>query len=508
MTHKYHVMNQLDQVCTYEFKNEEPRLTRENPAHIRLGTDIADFAGFRWVLRTLQTTAWIYERVTTAEVLRIDMKVPFVEATNFELLKKKIDHDYRRMPYGRASVHQDGTDTAEIGVTHSLHAADVSAEGLREVLLGMVWGIEQVLDVADAIEDLARQDRNNLDGEDEDDDGGEDDKEKLTDSTGTSPDEDPSDDNGDESENNLDDVPDKLRCPDHVVRPADLDADQDPLGELESLIGLGDVKQLVSQLAAQQRVAQRRREAGFQPVALSPHLVFTGNPGTGKTTVARLIGKLYKQLGLLKSGHLIEADRSTLVAPYVGQTALKTLDVCRRALDGILFIDEAYTLAGGHQIDFGHEVIATLLTFMENNRGRFALVVAGYDGKMQTFLGANPGLRSRFDVTISFPDFSENELIDIFDGLVSEFDYQITPKARLAVRDLIAALPRGEGFGNAREIRKVFNNVVANHAGMLGTSALDDVVRLNLITESAIPTIETPASSGVPLRRRSLAGYL
>jgi len=493
MTHKYHVMNQLDGVCTYEFKNEEPRLTRENPAHITLGDEFAPFGNTLWLLRNPETTAWIYERVTTAEVLRIDMTVPVVEARNFALLKQKIDNNYRRMPYGQAHVSRGSSDTAAITITHSLHAADVSTDGLREVLLGMVWALEQVLQVADAIHEMEPRD--------------DDEHDSVKPSSETS-DEEEEESEDDEGESDLSDIPSKLRCPDHVVRQPDADTDQDPLDELASLIGLGDVKQLVGQLAAQQRVAQRRRDAGFQPVALSPHLVFTGNPGTGKTTVARLIGKLYKQLGLLKSGHLIEADRSTLVAPYIGQTALKTLDVCRKALDGILFIDEAYTLAAGHHNDFGHEVIATLLTFMENNRGRFALVVAGYDGKMQTFLDANPGLRSRFDVAVAFPDYGDGELLEIFDGLVSEFEYQLTPEARVAVRDLIGALPRGEGFGNARDIRKVFNNIVANHAGMLTSSALDDVKRLNLITESAIPVLQPAAPGEATIRRPTFVGYL
>ena len=493
MTHKYQVMDQLDEVCTYTFKGEGPRLTRENPAHITLNHDYANFADTLWILRMPDVSAWIYERVTTAEVLRIDMKIPMVEATNFELLRRKIENDYRRMPYGQIRVHKNGVDTAELTVTHSLHAADVSAEGLREVLLGMVWGLEQVLVVADAIEDIKSP---NYDSSEPDQ------NKTSTDSPNDDPEE------SDEDDSSSSDIPSKLRCPDHVVRRTDEGNDAEPLQELESLIGLADVKQLVGQLAAQQRVAQRRRDAGFQPVALSPHLVFTGNPGTGKTTVARLIGKLYKQLGLLKSGHLIEADRSTLVAPYIGQTALKTLDVCRKALDGILFIDEAYTLANEHHNDFGHEVIATLLTFMENNRGRFALVVAGYEGKMQTFLNANPGLRSRFDVAVPFPDYNNDELLEIFNGLVSEFDYQMTPDAQTAAQTLIAAFPRGEGFGNARDMRKLFNNVVANHAGMLSTSSLNDVKRLNLITPAAIPVLEVSEVGDRPTRKSRFVGYL
>jgi hypothetical protein len=413
-----------------------------------------------------------------------------VEARNFALLKQKIVNDYRNMPYGQVHVVQGSSDTAAITVTHSLHAADISADGLREVLLGMVWALEQVLRVADVIHELEPRD--------------EDEEDPVKPSSETSEEE-----GDDEDESGFSDIPSKLRCPDHAVVRADaLNAENvDPLLELAALIGLNDVKRLVGQLAAQQRVAQRRAAAGYKAVALSPHLVFTGNPGTGKTTVARLIGKLYKQLGLLSSGHLVEADRSTLVAPYIGQTALKTLDVCRKALDGILFVDEAYMLAAGHQNDFGHEAIATLLTFMENNRGRFALVVAGYENKMQTFLDANPGLRSRFDVGVPFPDYSDDELTEIFAGLVTQYEYEITPDAMTAVRELIVRLPRGEGFGNARDVRHVFNNIVANHAVLLGETGLSDSGRLNLLDINAVPGVSTAGpedSSSGP----TFVGYL
>jgi SpoVK/Ycf46/Vps4 family AAA+-type ATPase len=490
VTNKYDVMGRLGRVCEYEFRGDGPRLTRENPAVITLGEEFASFGDTLWLLRKPEITAWIYERVTTAEVLRIDMRIPEVQARNFQTLKRKLGSDYRKMPYGQVHVSQNASDTATITVTHSLHAADVSTGGLREVFLGMVWAMEQVLHDADTINDIVR--------------GSDDESNSRETSESDSPE-------SSEEEGELDnsDIPSKLRCPDDIIVRADglVAADEDPLHELQSLIGLGDVKRLVGQLAAQARVAQRRRDAGFNAVALSPHLVFTGNPGTGKTTVARLIGKLYKQLGLLSSGHLVEADRSTLVAPYIGQTALKTLDVCRKALDGILFVDEAYTLAAGHHIDFGYEAIATLLTFMENNRGRFALVVAGYENRMQTFLDANPGLRSRFDVAVPFPDYSTDELTEIFAGLVKQYEYEITPDAMTAVGELIARMPRGEAFGNARDIRRVFNNIVANHAVLLGESGLGDSRRLNSLGVNAVPCVST-VSEGGSLIGRTFAGYL
>jgi len=491
MTNKYNVMDRLGEICEYEFRAKGPRLTRDNPAHITLGDEFASFEGAFWLPRKPETTAWIYERVTTAEVLRIDMTVPVVKVRNFATLKQKVLNDYRRMPYGRVHVSQDSSDSTTITVTHSVHAADVSADGLREVLLGMVWALEQVLQVADAIHEQEPRD--------------DDEQDPIKHISETTEEE----DEEDEDESDLSDIPSKLRCPDHVVVHADAkgDGNGDPLHELAALIGLADVKRLVEQLAAQQRVAQRRADAGYKAVALSPHLVFTGNPGTGKTTVARLIGKLYKQLGLLSSGHLVEADRSTLVGGYIGQTALKTLDVCRKALDGILFVDEAYMLAAGHNNDFGHEAIATLLTFMENNRGRFALVVAGYENRMQTFLDANPGLRSRFDVGVPFPDYSDDELTEIFAGLVKQYEYEITPDAMAAVGELIAGLPRGEGFGNARDVRRVFNNIVANHAVLLGETALSDSGRLNLLDINAVPRIPEQAEGSSP-KGPTFVGYL
>lgn len=236
------------------------------------------------------------------------------------------------------------------------------------------------------------------------------------------------------------------------------------LAEMDTLIGLAPVKHAVRRLMVTQKVAKERAAAGLRSVTPSPHLVFTGNPGTGKTTIARMIGRLYKSLGLLPSGHVVEVGRSDLVGGYVGQTALKTKSVCESALGGVLFIDEAYSLHGGFSNDYGHEAVETLLTFMESHRGDLAVVVAGYPDEMATFIDMNPGLKSRFDYTLDFPDYSTDELLDILLGLFEAHDYQLHPRVPPYLNRLVARLPRGAGFGNARDVRRLFHDLVTEHA--------------------------------------------
>lgn len=277
------------------------------------------------------------------------------------------------------------------------------------------------------------------------------------------------------------------------LRKADGDLET-ALRELEDLIGLASVKGFVAALVAQQRLAARRAAKGLPQVMPSPHLIFTGNPGTGKTTVARLIGRIYKHFGMLKSGHVIEATRSDLCGLYVGQTGPKTRALCETAAGGVLFIDEAYTLNGGGANDYGSEAIAELITYMEMNRGNIAIVVAGYTDEMEKFIDMNPGLKSRFDLTVEFPDFSNAELVTIFEGIAKSNGYRLDDSARNALTHTINSLPRGANFGNARDIRKLFNEVVVAHAQHAES---DSLVELDLFTADHFAGFVEPALASV-----------
>lgn len=264
---------------------------------------------------------------------------------------------------------------------------------------------------------------------------------------------------------------------------SDSESLEDLQKQLDSMIGLDGVKQQVHSIINELKIDELRKSKGLKVSSTSKHLVFKGNPGTGKTTIARLLSKIYKELGILEKGQLVEVDRGGIVAGYVGQTALKTKEKIDEAMGGILFIDEAYTLAKGEN-DFGQEAIDTLLKAMEDHRDEFIVIVAGYDEPMEAFLQSNPGLKSRFNEYIHFDDYSAEELFKIFGLLCEQNDFKMDLDAQETLKSYLNELciHKPDNFANGREMRNLFDKSKSAHANRLAS--------LNEISDKALITFK------------------
>ena len=281
--------------------------------------------------------------------------------------------------------------------------------------------------------------------------------------------------------------------PKEAVKPKE--AEKDPMEELDSLIGLQKIKHDVRELTDFVRIQKMRKDGGLKSVPVSLHLVFTGNPGTGKTTVARILAKLYKQIGVLSTGQLVEVDRSGLVAGYVGQTAIKTAKKIEEAKGGVLFIDEAYALSRKDDT-FGQEAIDTILKAMEDSREEFVVIVAGYTRPMEDFINSNPGLKSRFNKYIEFPDYTIDELMGIFEMNCKKYDYEAEEDVKAQIRAMIVQrkLAALENYANARDVRNLFEEVITNQArrvAAMESPTKDDMKKILL--DDLVETAQTDA---------------
>ena len=270
------------------------------------------------------------------------------------------------------------------------------------------------------------------------------------------------------------------------------------LAELDALIGLEAVKAEVKLVADLTRVQLLREERGLPVLAQSRHLVFSGNPGTGKTTVARLLAEIYRSLGVVERGHLVEVDRSHLVAGFVGQTAPKVVAAFDEADEGVLLIDEAYSLVRGSESDFGREAIDAIVKLVEDRRDRIVVVMAGYPDEMALLVSANPGLRSRFPKTIHFPDYSTDDLVAIFRMQCDRGGYAPTDAAIDAVRHHLEGVPRDKGFGNGRVARNLFEAAVARQASRVVRIEEPTDVQLTELTAADIPDGDAATAGDAP----------
>ena len=274
------------------------------------------------------------------------------------------------------------------------------------------------------------------------------------------------------------------------------------MGQLEDLVGLEEVKKDIKNLMNLVKVRKLRQEHELPVPPMSLHMVFLGNPGTGKTTVARLVSGLYAAIGVLSKGQLVEVDRSGLVAGYVGQTALKTQEVIKSAIGGVLFIDEAYSLSSGGENDFGREAIETILKAMEDHRDDLIVIVAGYTGPMETFINSNPGLESRFNKYFFFPDYNGEQLMAIFRRQCEKNSYTLTPEAEKAAVEFFTQLyeERGDNFGNGRDVRNCFEDMIvrqSNRVAAMESPTKEDLMAVlpeDLFEPEDMPeSLKTPA---------------
>ena len=271
--------------------------------------------------------------------------------------------------------------------------------------------------------------------------------------------------------------------PSEAPEPLPKEDMKDLLAELDGYIGLQTVKEEVHNLINMASVYQLRRQHDLPTTDMSLHLVFTGNPGTGKTMMARMMARIYRSLDILSRGQLVEVDRSGLVAGYVGQTAIKTQKVIEKAMGGVLFIDEAYALNGRSENDFGQEAIDTILKAMEDHRDDLVVIVAGYTDLMDRFIHSNPGLESRFNRFLLFDDYTTDEMVEIFRMQCKKGCYQLTEEAQPLIRDYIAEESADDSFGNARGVRNIFEHILVAQNNRLAT--MEKITREDLMTITA-----------------------
>ncbi|MBE3592606.1 MAG: stage V sporulation protein K [Thermoanaerobacter sp.] len=239
---------------------------------------------------------------------------------------------------------------------------------------------------------------------------------------------------------------------------------EEALRELNSLIGLHKVKEIIYEIYAFSQLQMKRKKEGLATDSIVLHMIFKGNPGTGKTTVARILGKLLKGMGVLEKGHVVEVERADLVGEYIGHTAHRVRENVKKALGGILFVDEAYSLARGGEKDFGKEAIDTLVKEMEDNRNKFILILAGYKHEMEYFLNTNPGLRSRFPIQIDFPDYTIEELLQIAEVMVKNRQYKLTESAKRKLMKILIKNDASREMGNARMVRNLIEKAIRKQA--------------------------------------------